>query len=100
MPREIIFEAEARQEFEDAAGWYEEQEPGLGDRFKTEVHATLQRILGSPERFRLVGNNIRQARVHVFRKYSVYFHIKPDLIGVVSVFHAKRNPAELRRRLK
>jgi len=100
MRRQIIFDAEARLEFEDAVIWYNEQKPGLGDRFEAEIHATLQRILKTPERFRAVSGRIHQARVEVFKKYSVYFRIEPDFIGIVSVFHGARNPTELRRRLK
>jgi plasmid stabilization system protein ParE len=100
MSRRIIFDAEARLEFENAVAWYDEQQPGLGDRFEAEIHATFQHILQSPERFRLVSKTIRIAKVEVFKKYSVYFRIGPDFIGIVSVFHGSRNPAELRRRLK
>lgn len=100
MPRQIIFDTEARSEFEDAVEWYDAQQPGLGDRFEGEVHATFQRILKDPNRFKLVSRTIRQARVEVFDKYSVYFRVEPHFIGVVSVFHASRNPAELKRRLR
>ena len=98
--REIIFEAEARLELETAVDWYDDQSPGLGDRFESEIDAAFQRILQNPERFRLVGKTVRVASVKVFDKYSVYFTIQPDFIGVVSIFHSSRNPAELRRRLK
>ncbi|MEO7298530.1 MAG: type II toxin-antitoxin system RelE/ParE family toxin [Verrucomicrobiota bacterium] len=100
MPRQIIFDAEARMEFEDAVEWYDEQQLGLGDRFEAEVHAIFQRILKDPERFKLVSRTIRQARVEVFDKYSVYFRVEPEFIGVVSVFHGARNPDELKPRLK
>jgi plasmid stabilization system protein ParE len=100
MRRQVIFDREARLEFEDAVIWYNAQQPGLGDRFESEVHSAFQRILANPERFRLVGKTTRQARVEVFKKYSIYFRVEPEFIGIVSVFHGARNPAELRRRLK
>lgn len=87
-------------EFEDAVIWYNTQQLGLGERFESEVYAAFQRILGSPERFRSVSRKTRQARVEIFKKYSIYFRVEPDFIGIVSVFHGARNPAELRRRLK
>ena len=99
MRREIISAPEARLEFEGAVAWYEDQQPGLGDRFAAEIHATLRRILQNPERFRLVGSTVRKARVQIF-PYNVYYHVEDDFIGVVSVFHGKRDPAELRRRIK
>ena len=100
MSREIIFEPEARLEFEDAYVWHENQQPGLGDKFEAEVHATLQSILHDPERFRFVGKTIRGARLDVFKKYGIYFHIEPKFIGVVSIFHGSRDPEELQRILK
>jgi plasmid stabilization system protein ParE len=100
MPRQIIFDAEARLEFEDAVAWYDQQQPGLGDRFEAEVHATFQRILQNPERYKLVSDKVRTVRVGVFEKYSVFYRVEPGFIGIVSVFHGSRNPAELRRRLQ
>jgi plasmid stabilization system protein ParE len=100
MRRKIVFDAEARLEFEEAIIWYNKQQPGQGDRFETEIDATIQRILANPERFRGVSKKTRIARVEVFKKYSVYFRIGADFIGIVSVFHGSRDPAELQRRLK
>jgi len=100
MRRQVIFDREARLEFEDAVEWYNEREPGLGDRFRAEVNASLQRILQDPERFPFSGRTIHKARVETFDKYNIHFCIEPDFIGVVAVFHGARNPAELRRRLK
>ncbi len=100
MKRAIIFAPLARLEFEDAAAWYEEQRPGLGEEFRIEVNATLQQILNSPERFRLASPSTHRVTLKRFRNYSIYYSIELDAINVTSVFHGARNPAELRRRLK
>ena len=100
MRRQVIFDREARVEFEDAVAWYNEREPGLGDRFTDEVNATIQRILKDPERFPLSGRTVHKARLETFDKYNIHFRIKPDFIGVVAVFHGARKPGQLRRRLK
>jgi plasmid stabilization system protein ParE len=99
MRREIIFEPVALRELEEAALWYESQKPNLGDEFQAEVFAMLDRIGETPEQFRHVGLTVRKARLHRFSKYSIYFYIERSRIGVVSVFHASRNPDELKRRL-
>jgi plasmid stabilization system protein ParE len=98
MRRQVIFDTEARREFEDAVAWYEERELGLGDAFKTEVHAAIQRILTDPQRFPLRSKTVRRAPVGRFKKYSILFRIKPDFIIVAAVFHGARNPARLRHR--
>ncbi len=54
----------------------------------------------NPGHFQLVGKTVRQARLKLFKRYSIFFHVEPKFIGVVAVFHASRDPAELRRRLK
>jgi toxin ParE1/3/4 len=100
MRRKIIFDPEARIEFDKAVAWYDEQQEGLGDRFEAAVHATFRRIRKNPQKFRLVGRTVREARVNIFKKYGVFFHVEPEFIGVVAVFHGSRDPAELRRRLK
>ena len=100
MSRRVIFEPEARVEFENAVAWYNEREPGLGDRFSGEVNAAIGRILDDPERYPLRGKTVRRASVETFVKYSILFSIMPTYIGVVAIFHGARNPARLRRRLK
>jgi plasmid stabilization system protein ParE len=100
MPRQIIFEPEARLELQDTAAWYDAQRPGLGDRFVAEIHATSSRILRNPDRLPLAGTTMHRARLKVFDCSSIYFSIERNFIGIVSVFHGARNPAELRRRLR
>jgi len=99
MARQIIFDPEARAEFEEAVAYYGECEPGLGDRFEAEVDATFRRILANPDFFRLVGPTVRKAKVFIF-PYNIYFHAEAGFIGVVSVFHGRRSPAELLRRVR
>jgi plasmid stabilization system protein ParE len=72
----------------------------LGDEFRIEVNATLQQVLKSPERFRHASPSTHKATLKRFRKYSIYYSIELDAINVASVFHAARNPAKLRGRLK
>jgi len=100
MPRQIIFEPIAKLEFEAAIDWYNNKQTGLGETFEGEIYAVFQRALESPERFRLVGRTVRKAMVKVFDRYSVYFYVEHDLIGIVSVFHSSRNPSDLRHRMK
>ncbi len=100
MSREIIFEPAAQREFEEATVWYETQRPNLGDEFRNGIFAMLDRVGKTPEQFRYIGLTVRKARLHRFSQYSIYFYIESSRIGVVSVFHASRNPAELKRRLK
>ena len=100
MPRQIVFNSEARLEFEDAVAWCNECRPGSGQELEFEVQKTLDRIIENPERFRLVGPTIPQARLKKFHRYSIYFHVERDFIGVVAIFHSSREPAQLQRHLR
>jgi toxin ParE1/3/4 len=100
MPRRVIFEPAARLEFEAAIDWYNAKQSGLGDRFEKEIYAVCDHILENPGRFRLIGPTVRRARVRVFKRYSVYFYVERDLIGIVAVFHSARDPSKLQSRLK
>ncbi len=71
MKREIIFAPLARLEFEDAVAWYEKQHAGLGGEFSVEVHIALQKVLISPERFRLASSTMHKTIMHnAYRKFA------------------------------
>lgn len=97
----VLFEAEAEAELNEAIAWYDRQATGLGQRFASVVRTALRVAAKNPQRFRLVGPTTRKLKILGW-PYSVYFTLleeSSDLI-VVSVFHGRRNPAELRQRLR
>jgi plasmid stabilization system protein ParE len=99
MSREIIFASAARAEFDDAVEWYERRHPGTGAALQAEVDSILERIQEYPGRYRKVSSSVRIARLKKFWQYSVYFNITASRIEVVAVFHSKRDPAILAKRL-
>jgi plasmid stabilization system protein ParE len=91
MTRDIIFASVARHEFDEAMLWHDEQQPGLGDEFETEVNHVIEEILKKPERFRFASLETRKARLlGRFHRYSIYFYVQSDHIGIVSVFDGAR----------
>jgi plasmid stabilization system protein ParE len=62
----------------------------------------MRKAARNPLRFRLVSRLTRQVRLPNWPYYAVYFTVRdfPPEIVVVAVFHAKRNPEDLRERLK
>jgi toxin ParE1/3/4 len=88
---------EARAELRSAALWYDEQRPGLGDEFITEISAALQRVGDGPESYpgwpgtRAGDPVIRKATVQRF-PYVIAFekHARHSL--VLAIAHAKRRP--------
>lgn len=91
MTFDLVIQPPAGEEIEDAARWYESEEPGLGDEFLVHVHATLRRILEDPKQFPIVRRGARRAIVARF-PYLIFYVLKSDRVLVLSCFHAKRNP--------
>ena len=85
----------ATLEFIDAAVWYEERAPGLGERFLTEIQAVFELIAimpmaGSPWLLRGVPEGTRHVPLKAFR-HSVVYVTEPRLV-VVAVMHSSRQP--------
>lgn len=98
MSRELIIRQPAKAETAEAYDWYEERKPGLGGEFLTAVEAVLAVIQRAPERFPVVLGPARKARLRRF-PYAIYYIWREDLISMIAVFHAKRNPQVLLERL-
>ncbi|MGA3266976.1 MAG: type II toxin-antitoxin system RelE/ParE family toxin [Verrucomicrobiota bacterium] len=102
MSFRVVIEQEAEREFAEAVEFYDEREPGLGQRFAREVNAFFKIVCENPERFPLASRLTRKARIPSPWPYSAYFAIKRETSQVVIsvIWHGARNPAQLRRRLK
>jgi toxin ParE1/3/4 len=101
MTFRVVIEEEAEREFVGAVDFYDGREPGLGQRFARDVRDVFRDACKNPERFPRVSRLTRKAKVLDW-PYSVYFAIKMETAELVisTIWHGKRNPAELRRRLK
>lgn len=91
----LILTQEAADEVEASYYFYEDKQPGLGERFKLQLDETLARIQQNPEMFNVVADNFREAVLRVF-PFVVVFEIVGKEIRVYSVFH--RNPRRRSRR--
>jgi plasmid stabilization system protein ParE len=101
MRFQIVIEEEAEREFAEAVAFYDEREPGLGQKFAQDVRDVFKRVCENPGRFRRQSRLTRKAKVLDW-DYAVYFSIKEEAsqLVIITVWHGARNPAELRRRLK
>ena len=97
MTLRIDFRRAAKSEFENAAVWYEEQRPGLGEEFVIEIEQALAQAAVSPQRYPVVFGDVRRTVARRF-PYAVYFRIRSDALIVLAVFHGRRNPALWQRR--
>ncbi len=92
MSLPITFRPIAQGEFDEAALWYEDQRPGLGDEFVAEVQQVLDTLAEHPERYPLALADVREALVPRF-PYCVYYRVRSDRIVIIAVFHSSRDPA-------
>lgn len=77
----------------NAAGYYNQQRPGLGDVFRSEVYATIERIRSNPYQFPPLERGIRRGFVRRF-PYSVLFRVVNDeTVRVLVIRHHRRRPS-------
>lgn len=97
----IITEPEAEHEWNEAVDWHEERQPGLGLRLNSEIWQHIQTLASQPDRFPLVGRLTRKAKIKGW-PYSIFFVVNEahSQIKIIAVWHGKRNPAALQRRIR
>jgi hypothetical protein len=54
----------AEADLEQAANWYDEEQPGLGSRLLGDVDQVFERIRERPQQFSVVSGEIRRALLH------------------------------------
>lgn len=100
MSLPVYLSAEAQEDFEEAYGWYEQQQIGLGDRFEAAVRDAKERISNSPLAFAKVWGEARSVPVKGFKFYVLHYLVEDDRVLVISVFHSRRNPRVWQRRIR
>ncbi len=83
---------QATKDVQKSVKWYNEQQPGLGNRFLFQVTRSFQLAEANPlhyqERF---SKKFRFVLVSDF-PFVVVFKIKAQFVVISAVFHTKRNP--------
>ena len=96
---------EACEELSEAATWYEQQRPGLGDALLSAVGQVLARVQASPNagvpyhptRDDPTELRLRRAPVSGF-PYMVVYLVRDDEIRVLAFAHGHRRPGYWRQR--
>lgn len=88
----IVIHTEARQELDGAIAYYESQKLGLGLELLSEVEKALRKIqqnpnLGTP--YNIEG--IRRYTIQHF-PYLIFYVELEEVIWIVAIAHAKREP--------
>src|SRR5437762_6292396 len=91
------FHPEAEEEFIETAAYYEQNVPGLGERFGREVLRGIERLLEYPELGPSIDANLRKLVLIRFPYFLIY-SFTTDLLRIVAVAHTRRRPGYWRSR--
>ncbi len=88
-----ILSERAKKELQESWEWYEERQPGLGDRFIAAVFEKLNQLEDDPAKGMQRNTIYREAMVKIF-PYLIIYRIETtgNCIFVHSIFHSHRNP--------
>ena len=81
----------AKADINEAARWYNKQQPGLGKRFTKALRAKVAAIKDNPLAYSVRYQEVRTAALDVF-PFMVHFIIDGDKILIAAVLHTGRNP--------
>jgi len=89
----LRFLDEAERELRDAVADYDAQKKGLGRRFSNELKEKLRFLRKMPMAHGIVERDIRRAVLKHF-PYVVLYRVGEMEVVVLSIFYAKRDPAD------
>jgi len=81
----------AKQEFDDAVAYYENESEGLGERFKIEIRSSIDRISDFPMLYPTFMNDIRKCICHTF-PYTIFYTIKNETIYIYAIANHHQDP--------
>jgi plasmid stabilization system protein ParE len=95
----VRFSTPAQGDRREAARFYEREVRGLGERFKTQLKRTIDRVIAYPQIGSVLEAPVRSARVSGF-PYAVVYVIDHDVLRILAVMHDARDPETVRSRLR
>ncbi|MFL6194826.1 MAG: type II toxin-antitoxin system RelE/ParE family toxin [Thermoanaerobaculia bacterium] len=88
----VRFNRLAERELQEAIVFYDEESPGLGDRFLDEVETGTAFILSHPEASPRILGTIRRLVLPSFPYSLLYRPLPSGGIRILAVAHQKRQP--------
>jgi len=88
----------AEQDALDAAIWYEERQPGLGEEFLDEVNRAVRALSDSARYHGIRFADVRRAPIHRFKFYGIYYIVRDEEVWILAIFHGRRHPRALQER--
>jgi toxin ParE2 len=96
--RSARFLKPAEVEVDDAVTYFDEQRPGLGDRFEQDLLATVNFVIEHPLSGKRISESVRKFGLRTFH-YNVIYVIDELDIVIIAVAHHRRRPGYWQSRL-
>lgn len=90
---------EVVNDLSQAADWYNNQCPKLGNEFLDAAYRAFDLLASRPKSFPIVHKHVRRALMRRF-PYAIYFKIEHESIMVLVVIHTARSPQGWKQRLR
>jgi plasmid stabilization system protein ParE len=87
----FYFHPAAEREFDEAVGYYEQQQHGLGIDLAKEVYSAIARVMQFPESSPILSKNSRRCLVNRF-PYGIIYQVKGEMLRIVAVANLHRKP--------
>jgi plasmid stabilization system protein ParE len=97
MTARVRFLAAAETDLRDGFDWYEQRQVGLGAEFVRCIDSCVELIRRHPELGSVIHRQVRRALIRRF-PYSIMYLIDADVVVVIAIFHAARDPNVWKRR--
>lgn len=88
----------AEQDALEAAIWYEQRRPRLGEEFLHEVDRAARTLSESALHHRIRFSDVRRMPIHRFRFYGIYYVVRGEEVWILAIFHGRRHPRALQER--
>ena len=88
----LAFHPDVEADVREAFNYYENNQPGLGERFLAAVDVSYARLESNPFIRQLIWQTVRRDMTNDF-PYGVFYQIYADRVEVIAVHHLRRNPA-------
>lgn len=85
----VNIQPRAGAEADEAAAWYDAEQPGLGIEFLLELDAAIERAAETPLAYAPVFLEVRRVLTRRF-PFAVYFVYDGDVVEVFAILHQRR----------
>ena len=92
MSYRLNIRPEAEADVMEAALWYEQRNPGLGEEFVAELNQAITPLLENPFAFPVIRrrHEVRRALMRRF-PYKIFFTLENDTVFIHAVLHGHRH---------